>query len=125
MTNNEIVQHYINNRLIKTCVEVQGRRAHISEYTQDDIFQDVVLILPTYDNEKLNKIPRERHMNAFITGILTNQIYSSCSAFHKGYRKFDQVSDEITWREEERYDDTFNPFEKRPEYEKIKEPKDI
>lgn len=30
MTNNEIVQHYINNRLIKTCVEVQGRRAHIA-----------------------------------------------------------------------------------------------
>lgn len=125
MTNNEIIQHYIDNRLIKTCVEVQCRKGHISEYTQDDMLQDLVLILLSYDNAKLNKIHRERHMNAFITGILTNQIYSSCSAFHKGYRKFDQVSDEITWREEERYDETFNPFEKRPEYEKIKEPEDI
>ena len=115
MTNNEIVEYYLNNRLIKTCVEVQGKRGHISDYTQDDILQELVLILLTYDNEK--------HMNAFITGILTNQIFSSCSAFHKTYRKFDQVSDEITWREEERYDDQFNPFEKRPEYEKIK--KDI
>lgn len=120
MTNNEIVEYYLKNRLIKTCVEVQGKRGHISDYTQDDILQELVLILLTYDNEKLNRIHNEKHMNAFITGILTNQIFSSCSAFHKTYRKFDQVSDEITWREEERFDDNFNPFEKRPEHEKIK-----
>ena len=76
MTNNEIVEHYLNNRLIKTCVEVQGKRGHISDYTQDDILQELVLILLTYDNEKLNRIHNEKHMNAFITGILTNQIFS-------------------------------------------------
>lgn len=122
MINNEIVEYYIKNRLIKTCVEVQTRKGHISPYTADDLFQDLCIILLNYDNEKLNRIHNENHINAFITGILTRQIFSSCSGFHKTYRKFDQSSDEITWKEEEneKYDNNFNPFEKRAEYEKTK-----
>lgn len=99
MTNGEILQQYME--LLHRCCEIQGRKYHATAYDINDLEQDLALILLSYDNERLNRIHEENHMNAFMTGILVNQLYSSSSQFHKDYRKFDRASREITWKEEE------------------------
>lgn len=87
LSNNEILLDNLN--LINTCISYQ-----VTKYNQyrfiDDIKQDIYLIILNYDNEKLNKIVDDKRMNAFITGILVNQLYSRTSPFYRRYRKFSE-----------------------------------
>ena len=94
-SNREIVDIYLNNRLIKTCVECQFSKLKDRQY-EDDFFQDLVLILLEYDNEKLNNAHKNNHINALITRIIMNNIYSVTSKYYKNYIKFNSNSDEIT-----------------------------
>lgn len=95
LSNSEIVQIYLDNRLIKTCVECQFSKLKDRQY-EDDFFQDLVLILLEYDNEKLNNAHNNNHINALITRIIMNNIYSVTSKYYKNYIKFSSNSDEIT-----------------------------
>lgn len=95
LSNSEIVQIYLDNRLIKTCVECQFSKLKDRQY-EDDFFQDLVLILLEYDNEKLNNAHNNNHINALITRIIINNIYSVTSKYYKNYIKFNSNSDEIT-----------------------------
>lgn len=95
LSNSEIVQIYLDNRLIKTCVECQFAKLKDRQY-EDDFFQDLVLILLEYDNEKLNDAHKNNHINALITRIIINNIYSVTSKYYKNYIKFNSNSDEIT-----------------------------
>lgn len=95
LSNSEIVQIYLDNRLIKTCVECQFSKLKDRQY-EDDFFQDLVLILLEYDNEKLNNAHKNNHINALITRIIINNIYSVTSKYYKNYIKFNSNSDEIT-----------------------------
>lgn len=95
LSNSEIVQIYLDNRLIKTCVECQFSKLKDRQY-EDDFFQDLVLILLEYDNEKLNNAHNNNHINALITRIIMNNIYSVTSKYYKNYIKFNSNSDEIT-----------------------------
>lgn len=95
LSNSEIVQIYLDNRLIKTCVECQFSKLKDRQY-EDDFFQDLVLILLEYDNEKLNDAHNNNHINALITRIILNNIYSVTSKYYKNYIKFNSNSDEIT-----------------------------
>lgn len=95
LSNSEIVQIYLDNRLIKTCVECQFSKLKDRQY-EDDFFQDLVLILLEYDNEKLNNAHKNNHINALITRIIMNNIYSVTSKYYKNYIKFSSNSDEIT-----------------------------
>lgn len=95
LSNSEIVQIYLDNRLIKTCVECQFSKLKDRQY-EDDFFQDLVLILLEYDNEKLNDAHNNNHINALITRIIMNNIYSVTSKYYKNYIKFNSNSDEIT-----------------------------
>ena len=62
----------------------------------DDIVQEVSLILLEYPNDKLNKIVEENHLNAFISGILVKQLYSTNSAFYRTYRRFRENSNPVS-----------------------------
>lgn len=95
LSNSEIVQIYLDNRLIKTCVECQFSKLKDRQY-EDDFFQDLILILLEYDNEKLNNAHNNNHINALITRIIMNNIYSVTSKYYKNYIKFSSNSDEIT-----------------------------
>lgn len=95
LSNSEIVQIYLDNRLIKTCVECQFSKLKDRQY-EDDFFQDLVLILLEYDNDKLNNAHNNNHINALITRIIMNNIYSVTSKYYKNYIKFNSNSDEIT-----------------------------
>ena len=100
-TNREIVDELLENNLIFDCVYFQfGKLYKIpgekwkKQYEQD-FLQDLVLILLTYDNDKLNDAYHNKHMNALITRIIQNNIYSKSSKFYNSYLRFDLTTDEL------------------------------
>lgn len=95
LSNREILEKYLDNGLIRQCVECQFSRMKDRQF-QDDMFQDLCIILLEYPNEKLNDAHRHNHMNALITKILVNNLFSTTSPFYKQYyRQMDRES-EIT-----------------------------
>ena len=97
-TNKEIVEIYLNNGLIKECVKYQFAKWKKWEY-QEDFFQDLVLILLEYDNEKLNDAHLNNHFNALVTRIIINNLYSKTSPFYKAYIKQSSREQDITDKE--------------------------
>lgn len=95
-TNGEIVDIYLNNGMIRTCVECQFKKKKIGKENQEDFFQDLVLTLLEYDNEKLNDAHENKHMNALITKMIVNNIFSVTSPYYKNYEKFSSRTEEIT-----------------------------
>ena len=100
-TNREIVDELLENRLIEDCVYFQfGKLYKIpgerwkKQYEQD-FFQDLVVILLTYDNDKLNDAYHNKHMNALLTRIIQNNIFSGSSRFYKNYLRFDLTTKEL------------------------------
>ena len=94
MSNNEIVTQ--NFELISTCVSHQMRKYDTPREFYDDIVQDVCMTLLEYDNNKLNKINDENHLNAFVSGILVRQLYSTNSQTYRTYRRLRELSNEVT-----------------------------
>ena len=87
MSNREIVDIYLNNGLIQTCVDCQFSKIQDKEY-KEDFFQDLILILLTYDNDKMMDAHQNNHMNALITRIIINNIWSETSRYYADYYKF-------------------------------------
>lgn len=126
MTNNEIVSG--NFELIKTCCIHQALKYDTPQEFVDDIVQEVALILLEYDNEKLNCIVEENHLNAFISGILVKQLYSKNSSFYRTYRRFrdnsNPVSESDTPAEPKAKIKRHEPVEKVPYYPEDYDPSD-
>jgi len=96
LTNNQIVTIYLENRLIDTCMECQfAKRKDLLKY-YDDYFQDLIVTLLLYDNEKLNNAHQNNHFNALITRIIQNNINSTTSEFYRKYIKYDNNKEELT-----------------------------
>lgn len=95
LENREIVEIYLNNKLIEKCVECQFKKKKEGRRNQEDFFQDLVLILLEYDNEKLNDAHKNNHMNALITKMIQNNIFSKTSPYWKKYEKWSLIEDEI------------------------------
>lgn len=98
LSNSEIVDIYLKNRMIKQCVECQMSKIKDRQF-EDDLFQDTVLWLLTYDNKKLNDAHKKKHMNALITKYLINNIFSKTSPYYKNYYKQQNRELEITPKE--------------------------
>lgn len=98
LTNREIVDFYLNNGLIRTCVECQfaNLKDRSKNDYKEDFFQDLIVILLTYDNEKLNDAHLNNHFNALVTAICIRQLFSKTSPFYKTYIKFADRTGEIT-----------------------------
>lgn len=94
MTNNEIVEK--NFELIKTCVSHQMRKYDCPREFYDDAVNDMAVVLLNYDNDKLNKIVNEKHLNAFISGCLVKFFYSTNSQFYRTYRRLRELSNNVT-----------------------------
>lgn len=94
MTNNEIVA--ANFDLIKLCCSHQVRKYDTPAEYLDDVIQDTCMTLLEYDNDKLNKIVEEDHLNAFVTGILVRQLYSMNSQTYRTYRRLRELSDPVS-----------------------------
>ena len=95
MDNSSIVEIYLNNGLIKRCVECQFSKMKDRQF-EEDFFQDLVLTLLTYDNEKMNDAHSNNHFNALVTAIIQNNIFSSTSPYYRTYIKQASKEDVIT-----------------------------
>ena len=84
-----------NYALIRTCCRFQVNKYSIPLDLHNDVLQLVCLVILEYDNTKLNKIVEENHLNAFVTGILTRQLYCRNSPFYREFRKFQNITSSI------------------------------
>ena len=91
-TNMDIIKENLD--LIRTCVECQFARLKDRQF-MEDFHDDLIIILNDYDNDKMNDAVENDHLNALITRIIINQIFSSTSKFHKDYYKFQNRTDNI------------------------------
>lgn len=94
LTNNQIVEQ--NFELIKLCCSHQVRKYDTPPEFLEDVIQELCVILLEYDNNKLNKIVEDGHLNAFITACLVRQLYSTNSQFYRTYRRLRELSNEVT-----------------------------
>lgn len=95
MTNSEIVDIYLKNGLIDRCVECQWAKKKNGRQNKEDFYQDLILILLEYDNKKMNNAHKNKHMNALISKIIVNNIFSKNSPYYKTYEKFENKSETI------------------------------
>lgn len=101
MTNLEIVNHYMNDdkgeNLIKKCVDIQFQKLPYTDawkqQFKEDYYHDLILELLDYD--KLEKTHNEKHMNALITRIILNNLYSDSSRFYCKYLRPMMKSNEM------------------------------
>jgi hypothetical protein len=93
MTNKEIVEN--NLELVRTCVECQFSGKKDKKY-KDDVFQDVCVYLLDYNNDKLNDACANNHLNALITKVIRNQIFSRSSKFWRQYERWEQRTEDIS-----------------------------
>lgn len=114
LTNNEIVEKSYD--LIRKCVWHQINKFGTPMEYYDDLVQDISLILLNYDNEKMNQMYRENHINAFVTGCLVNSLYSVNSPFYRVYRRFRDLSNDVHTAY-----DLDEGYEARPKYGSKKE----
>lgn len=98
MTNKEIVDSHLS--LIKRCCDYQFSQCknQFDKQNKEDFNQDLILILYAYDNEKLNDAlsKGEGTLNALITRIIINQLYSKTSDYYRKYKRFSERSDDLT-----------------------------
>lgn len=97
-TNHEIVEE--NMKLIRTCVECQFSRSSDKEY-MEDFYHDLIIILLEYDNDKMNDAVDNSRLNALITRIIQNNIFSRTSRFWRDYKKFNDKTREINEDDEQ------------------------
>lgn len=109
LSNKEIVDSHLP--LIKRCVDYQFSQSKNSadKENRDDFFQDLIIILYEYDNEKLNDAlsKGEGTLNALITRIIINNIYSKTSKYYRDYKRWPMITDDIYKKieEEDGYDE--------------------
>lgn len=95
MTNREIVDYYLDNGLIQTCIDCQFAKIKDKQF-KEDFFNDLILILLEMDNAKMNDAHSNNHFNAFVSRIIINNIWSCTSKYYKDYYKFQNKTREIT-----------------------------
>ena len=107
LDNRAIVDKYLENGLIEKCVDMQFIKLPRTDWWKmeykNDFFQDLIVFLLTYNNEKLNNAHHYKHMNALITRIIQNQLYSNHSEFYLKYLRLQRRSIEIDGKVENRY----------------------
>jgi len=84
MSNNEIVTSILEDgSLYGICKNITKQ-----DQLTDDLFQEVVLILLEYNNEKLNDSYNRKWLKYLTITIIKNQFNSKTSPFYKKYKKF-------------------------------------
>ena len=97
MENAEIIKTYVDNGLIERCVIYQFGKLKEKWKIQysGDMMDDLVVWMANYPNDKLNDVHNKKHMNAWLTRVIQNNIMSSSSRFYNTYIKFNSKTEEI------------------------------
>jgi hypothetical protein len=88
LTNNQIIELEYPN-LIKISSRICSSALH-----KDDFNQEMLLIILTMNNEKLNDIYNKEHLNFFYARICTNQWHTTTSPFYNKYIKASKLIDD-------------------------------
>lgn len=89
MTSNaEIVEEVVEKGYIDNALRIY--RVHSSHY--DDLYQEVVVILLSMDNDRLNDIMMCGKLSHFIVKVVKHQYMSTTSSFYKQYRKHEKTT---------------------------------
>ena len=98
--NEEIAQEAVESGLLDDCIFYQFKKMKKLEpwkmQFSGDLKSDIYLTLYNYDNAKLNDAYQKGHLNALITRIIINSIFSTSSNFHSWYLKFMNKSNDFT-----------------------------
>lgn len=97
LTNSEILKIYLDNGLIEKCLMYQfGKlREPWKKQFSGDMMNDLCIIIQEYDNAKLNDAHNGNHMNAWLTRVIQNNLYSVSSRFYTTYIKFMARSNDL------------------------------
>lgn len=90
----DIIQWLIKDKLVERCIAYQTHGA--PQYLKEELTQELWIWLMDYDIDKLSNAYENKHMNALISRWISNQYHSKNSPFHKTYRKYQALEDEIT-----------------------------
>lgn len=88
MCRNELFLKY--QTLIDECITYQLAKSPDTYKYKEDLRQDLYVWFLTYDEAKLHNAIDNNHLNALITRIIQNWIYSASSPFYKKYVQFRQ-----------------------------------
>lgn len=92
----QIIYEYCKRtKLLETCHSHQCRRFNITSPDKEDLLQDLYEWLFTYDIKKLWHAYSNNHLNALITRVLINNLYSKTSPFFRTYRKLSYLSNDV------------------------------
>ena len=84
LSKNEIVEKEYNS-IREICTNVLRSNKDLN--LLDDLVQEVCLILLKQNSESIQTIYEQGHFKFYIARIITNQVFSSTSPFHKKYRQ--------------------------------------
>lgn len=91
----EIINYISGTGLDQRCIAYNTNRCRDKELVKD-LFQELWLWLLVYDLDKLMDAYQNRHLNALITRWIQNNYFSKSSPFYRNFRKFNDISDELT-----------------------------
>lgn len=94
MTNREILDIYLNDGTLRTCVECQFAKMKNKEF-MEDFYNDMILLVLEYDNDKLNDVHNKGHFNAWATRIIINNLFSTTSSYFRTYVRYGQRNEEL------------------------------
>lgn len=93
----EIVERLVRERAVETMVQNIAHQSMNADL--EDLSQMVYMILLEYDEAKILDLWRNNQMNFFIARIVINQFRSSNSPFHTLFRRFREMSEDITGKD--------------------------
>lgn len=94
MTNREILDIYLNDGTLRTCVECQFAKMKNKEF-MEDFYNDMILLVLDYNNDKLNDVHNNGHFNAWATRIIINNLFSTTSSYFRTYVRYGQRNEEL------------------------------
>lgn len=97
LSNGEILKIYIENGLIERCLSFQFAKLKEPWKMQysGDMLDDLIVIIAEYPNDKLNNVHRNKHMNAWLTRVLQNNLMSKSSKFYHQYLRFNLQTNDL------------------------------
>ena len=84
LSKNEILEKEYNS-IKEICTNVL--RTNTDLHLLDDLTQEVCLILLSQENESIQTIYEQGYFKFYVARIITNQVLSNTSPFHKKYRQ--------------------------------------
>ena len=93
-TKTDIIAEIAKQRMVETMISNIAHQALSADLK--DLSQMVYLILLEYDEQKLQELWEHNQMSYFLARIIINQYRSSNSPFHSVFRKYQELSVDIT-----------------------------